>query len=303
MRDGKIKKIMVVLVVLTAIFSFAAEAAAAEGDPTVLAPLPGVADKAGDTTTFNQYIPAIFNLAIGLSAVFAVFMIVVGGLQYMSTDAIQKKSDGKERIKNSVYGLIMVICAYLVLYTINPNLLKLDLNIETISIKSDNSAWSSTASDNSVSTAGVAMTPEQIKASDEIRQYLSSNNVYTYRSACTEGQTTGCVNLNGLSNILQGDLIAFNNACDASGSDCAVSITGGTEAGHSTNSLHNYGQAVDLSKSSSSLNSYIQKNYLNKTEVNYKGTNYTRYTLNVGGDTMYFLDEGNHWHVSIIYGQ
>ncbi|MFA6269662.1 MAG: pilin [Candidatus Paceibacterota bacterium] len=105
---------------------------AAEGDYQVLAPLPGVADNVGDTTTLEKYVPAIFKLAIGLSTVAAVLMIVIGGFEYMTTDAIQGKSAGKERIKNAVFGLILVIGAWLILFTINPNLININLDIGSV---------------------------------------------------------------------------------------------------------------------------------------------------------------------------
>lgn len=109
---------------------------------TVLAPLPGTTDCADDKlnsneckTTLQKYLPGVFNLAIGLSAAAAVFMIVLGGIQYMTTDAIQGKSEGKARIKNALISLTFVIASYLILYTINPNLLTLNLNIEDVNIK------------------------------------------------------------------------------------------------------------------------------------------------------------------------
>lgn len=105
---------------------------------TVLAPLPGTTSCADNNlganckTTLEKYLPGIFKLAIGLSAVAAVLMIVIGGLQYMSTDAIMKKEDGKKRIQNAIYGLVLVIGAWLILNTVNPNLLKLNLKIDDI---------------------------------------------------------------------------------------------------------------------------------------------------------------------------
>ncbi|OHB14882.1 MAG: hypothetical protein A2431_02955 [Candidatus Zambryskibacteria bacterium RIFOXYC1_FULL_39_10] len=99
---------------------------------TVLAPLPGVGDSDGKTT-LETYVPAIFKLAIGLSAVAAVLMIVLGGFQYISSDALMKKNEGRERIKNAVFGLVLVISAWLILNTINPNLLNINLNIDSIS--------------------------------------------------------------------------------------------------------------------------------------------------------------------------
>lgn len=119
------------------LFSFAAFA---QNQPinnnyTVLAPLPGTlvgpAQGGGWQTDLQTYLPGLFNLLIGLSAVFAVLMIVIGGFQYMSTDAIMKKESGKKRIMNAVYGLVLVIGAWLILSTINPNLLNINLNIQS----------------------------------------------------------------------------------------------------------------------------------------------------------------------------
>jgi hypothetical protein len=79
-------------------------------------------------------LPGVFNLLISLAAVFAVLMIVIGGFQYMSTDAIQGKSAGRERIKNAIFGLILVLGAYLILYTINPKLLELNLSVDSVTV-------------------------------------------------------------------------------------------------------------------------------------------------------------------------
>jgi len=122
-----------ILAVLAIVVLPTLQVLAQSNEYTVLAPLPGVGDEGG-TTTLAKYIPAIFNLAIGLSAAFAVLMIVIGGFQYITTDAILGKQQGIERIKNSVFGLVLVISAWLILYTINPKLLELNLNIEPVTV-------------------------------------------------------------------------------------------------------------------------------------------------------------------------
>jgi len=120
-----------IFVMLAMIILPVLKVSAAENDYTVLAPLPGIGDKGG-TTNLQSYIPAIFSLAIGLSAVAAVLMIVIGGFQYMSADAIMKKTAGRQRIQNAIIGLVFVITAWLILHTINPNLLTLNLNIDKV---------------------------------------------------------------------------------------------------------------------------------------------------------------------------
>ncbi len=98
----------------------------------LLAPLPDLDSVPNNVNALKEYIPKIINLLIALSATTAILMIVVGGFQYMSTDAIQGKSAGKERIKNAIWGLVLVLSAYLILWTVNPNLLTLNLNIDAV---------------------------------------------------------------------------------------------------------------------------------------------------------------------------
>lgn len=107
---------------------------------TPLAPLPGttqgncVTDKNGNvsgcTTDIQTYIPGVFNLAIGIAGVLAVLMIIIGGVEYVTTDAIQGKSDGKARIQNALWGLVLVLVSWILLYTINPKLTVFDLNVK-----------------------------------------------------------------------------------------------------------------------------------------------------------------------------
>ena len=71
------------------------------------------------------YINALFNLAVLIGAVLAVFIIASAGLQYMTTDAIMQKSDAKKRIQNALFGLIMMLSIWIFFNQINPEILKL----------------------------------------------------------------------------------------------------------------------------------------------------------------------------------
>lgn len=96
---------------------------------TPLAPLPGTTNSEGQVT-LDSYIPGIFNLTIGIAGVLAVLMILIGGVEYITTDAIQGKQDGKGRISNALWGLILVLVSWILLYTINPKLTVFDLTIK-----------------------------------------------------------------------------------------------------------------------------------------------------------------------------
>lgn len=106
-------------------------------DYTVLAPLPntttcGAGGGTNCQTTLDKYLPAAFNLAVGIAVALAFIVVTFGGVVYATSDALSKKSQGKEYIENALWGLLLVIGAYTILNTINPQILKFDLNIDKI---------------------------------------------------------------------------------------------------------------------------------------------------------------------------
>ncbi len=98
-----------------------------------LAPLPGQADKidtsSGDSDCpFGNYLNILIKLFIGICAVLAMIKIVLGGMQYMTSELSSGKEDGKNNITSAVFGLILALGAFAILNTINPELLKVCLN-------------------------------------------------------------------------------------------------------------------------------------------------------------------------------
>ena len=99
-----------------------------------LAPLPGLGDKFDTqaTTTnpcpFGVYLNVMIKIFLGIAGVLAVIMIVWGGIQYMTTELISSKEAGKDSIVNAIFGLVLALGAYLLLYTINPDILNVCLN-------------------------------------------------------------------------------------------------------------------------------------------------------------------------------
>ncbi|MFZ2149935.1 MAG: M15 family metallopeptidase [Minisyncoccia bacterium] len=74
------------------------------------------------------YLNIMIRIFIGICAVLAVMMIVVGGLEYMTSDLISSKEHGKERISGAIFGLLLALGSWILLYQINPDLLKADLS-------------------------------------------------------------------------------------------------------------------------------------------------------------------------------
>ena len=100
----------------------------------LLAPLPlsGADSSVQNNINIATYIPAIIKLITGLAGGLAVIMIMVGGVEYVTSATGMGKTNGKDRIQNALIGLLLVIGAYTILYTINPNLVKINLNIQTL---------------------------------------------------------------------------------------------------------------------------------------------------------------------------
>jgi hypothetical protein len=99
----------------------------------LLQPLPGLKDfnpdAVKDPHALGTYLNIIIKLFIGLCAVLAVVMIVIGGIEYATSELISGKEEGKERIKGAITGLLLALCAYTILFQINPNLLNSDVDI------------------------------------------------------------------------------------------------------------------------------------------------------------------------------
>lgn len=77
---------------------------------------------------FSDYLQRIISVSIGLTAALAVLMLIIGGLQYIFSSVSETaKKDAKERITNAIVGVLIALSGYLILNTINPDLLKLGL--------------------------------------------------------------------------------------------------------------------------------------------------------------------------------
>ena len=70
----------------------------------------------------SDFISYAYKFMLALAVVLAVFMITVGGFEYMLSGAADTKNDAKKKIWDAVWGLVLALVAYLLLYTIDPNL-------------------------------------------------------------------------------------------------------------------------------------------------------------------------------------
>lgn len=96
----------------------------------LLTPLPNPSNPTGQgLSSINvsnpvPYIITIAEILVSLGVVLAVFFIVYGGIIKMTAvDNVNQQQKGLAIIKNSVFGLLLLAFSYILIVTINPNLL------------------------------------------------------------------------------------------------------------------------------------------------------------------------------------
>ncbi len=108
--------------------------------PNLSVPIPGLTfatpEAAGGTVRVNflgQYIAAVYRYAVSIVVVVATIMVVYGGFLYLVSPIAGKATKGKEIIKDALMGTVVLLSAYLILNTVNPQLTNLrSLSLEEI---------------------------------------------------------------------------------------------------------------------------------------------------------------------------
>ena len=82
-----------------------------------------------DQPTLPDYVRYFFTIGIGLAIFAALLAIAYGGIKYLISFSRGKfTDDAKDWIKSGILGLLIVLCSYLIAYTINPQLVGLKLD-------------------------------------------------------------------------------------------------------------------------------------------------------------------------------
>ncbi len=88
----------------------------------------------GDTLKINylgDYIAGVYIYLIDISVLIAVIMLMIGGLRWVLQggsilkDGKAQATGAQKQIKNAVTGLVLLLSTYMILFIVNPNLIKL----------------------------------------------------------------------------------------------------------------------------------------------------------------------------------
>ena len=97
----------------------------------LLEPLPGMGGT-GVGPGVGVYLQSIYKIGLGIAGILAVVMITIGGVMYMTTEAVGGKSDAKNKINNAIIGLILALSSFLLLKTINPAFISSELSLTPV---------------------------------------------------------------------------------------------------------------------------------------------------------------------------
>ncbi len=149
----------------------------------LLAPLPGVGDTTGKldvSTGIGNYFNMIIKLVMGIIGVLAVLMVVVGGIEYMSTVNLGEKEGARARITSAILGLLLALGAFLILKTINPDLVNVNIGVPKGVIVEGDPGDDIDESDAKIANSG-AITPGVVvptgTAQELAKQILNSSKI------------------------------------------------------------------------------------------------------------------------------
>lgn len=130
------KKLLITFTIISCVclvFSYTQKAKAActgplDSNTDCYQPLSPITDPAGgtlSTTDFPTYMQAVYRIGIGICFVLGVIMFTWAGIEYILSESMNTKSDAKKRIAAALTGLAIALVSYILLNTINPDILKL----------------------------------------------------------------------------------------------------------------------------------------------------------------------------------
>jgi len=227
------------------------------------------------------YIVAIYKYGVGIIGIVAAVVMMFGGILWLTAGGDSGKvSEAKEWIKASLYGLIIALTSYTMLYIINPDLvsfasLDIDKIKQTATTNESDATISEIALTSSLSGVGKLTNDDALTA---------LNDNITLKSGASL-QNVRVSTVNGLNAFQQ----QFGNP---------LIITSGTEGDHNNGTLsHAEGFKVDLRTNDNPQ----LKNYITS-----KGTpagtiaGFPAYTMTIGNSNYRFIIESDHIDTRIV---
>jgi len=248
----------------------------------------------GDKITINwiaEYIAALYKYAIGIVGILAAVVMMFGGLQWLTAGGnTGQTQSAKEWIKAALTGLIIALTSYIILFTINPDL----ITFKSIGLKS---VTTSTITKESTSNALQNIPPDSPVGSNKLTESQARTQLV---SSIPDIELKNGVILNGINKWTIDGFSRFYASCQSKNENCSPPvITSGVSdyEGHTVGAFSHYnGYKLDLRDNSIAFNGFIR--------------NFGYYGGVIDGNPVYYLqdidyqyrliDEGDHWDFRIV---
>jgi hypothetical protein len=255
-------------------------------------------DLVGNTPTYNGSDFSLFTVSTFLytllfSAIIAAafYRYTVAGLtRIQASEASIRKSN--EIFKTVSLGLLGVFSLFLILFTVNKDLVTGDVGLEKLKTGGVVAVGGSKEVANAPSPAvgspsGNSEIQNAINDDARVRADLKKSGIDVNKNVCPNTQATNCTTVGGLPLDTIAMLKNLRSVCK----NGVITITGGTEPGHETHGPNK--NPVDISISDTQLNACI-------TSFK-KGPNVGTWCKRTYSNFGYiFCDENNtqaHWHI------
>ncbi len=214
--------------------------------------------------TFVNFIERAYAIFLSFCIVAAFVLIIWHGLNYMVSNVPFVKTQSKGRMWTAIQGLILALTAYLLLYTINPNLVNLNLNLDQIVIENNtpgggtDGGGTELPNDNDPINGG----PGEVLTTSVPQSPNCHNNPIPAECASLRDQGVTVADWNGTNGpgrtdrarqeVVQATKWVQQKLREEKNLNTHVTAAHTNNVGHSSGSKHYQGIAVDLQPSNSS---------------------------------------------------
>jgi D-alanyl-D-alanine dipeptidase len=149
-----------------------------------------------------DYINAIYLFLIGTGIVFVIIMVMIGGLQYtIGAGSEAQIGKGKERIRNAITGLVLLLCTFLILKVTNPQLVTMKM-VELQSVAGEDITYDFDSDDSTDESGAPSIIAGGLKWCD-----TKDPNFVNMDTLCEGNKCPGIKNVrkNGVENYLRKD--------------------------------------------------------------------------------------------------
>ena len=263
-----------------------------------------------NTTDFGTFLNGLFLFGLAIAAVLAVVMIIYGGVLYMGSESVFNKGEGKSKIQAAIGGLILALVSWLILNTINPDIISSTGRFEPSPVTLPEGDFGAGISGNfePVQGGGTNSNYRGTQTDQEITDYLkgSSGEWDDNSNPQIEGLSavSGVILKDGASlvGVRQDSLIGVRNLKIASGVTTPITITSGTDGKHATGTYsHANGYKLDIGgRGGASTNPQFDAWMTStiRSQIGSNPQNDTNYNITINGQKMIVRPESNHWDIT-----